>query len=131
MKKITYFKQTLFLVLWIVVVILLFKFISNRQIAALFAGLGFLFLPAFVLGLQIVDNKLKSWIVVFSCLQFLIFFAMPIFFLRVFNWGTAFNDLFFLGISASDLHRYSNASYFVLVGVMCLQSYNEWRNKKC
>ena len=130
MKKITYFKQTLFLILWIFVVILLFKFISDRQIAALAAGLGFLLLPAFILGLQIVNNKPRSWIVIIGCLQFLIFFAMPIFFLRVFNWGTAFNDLFFLGISASDLHRYSNASYFVLVGVMFFKSFNEWRNKK-
>ena len=129
MKKITYFKQTCILVLWIPLVILLFRFISDRQMAALVAGLGFLLLPLFFFGYELSKNKMKSWLVVIGCLQFLIF-ALPIFLLRVLNWGIAFNDLFFLGIPASSLHHYSNVSYFALLGVMCFKSYQSWRNKK-
>lgn len=128
MKKIAYLKQTLFLLLWIVVVVLLFRFIENKKIAAVIAGLGFVMLPLGILRLEMQKAELKSWLILIGGLQFLLFFAAPIFFLRMTYWELPFEEIYFYGVPATDLHRYSNASYLLFVGVMGFKSFSEWQN---
>ncbi len=130
MKKITYLTYTLSLLIWIPVVIILFKFVEDRQIASLIAGLGFLFLPAVLLMKEFKAKQQRSMLVIFCSLQFLIFFAGPIFLLRVLNWNTAFEKIEFFGISPSVLHKYSNISYLLLVAVVVFECAKEWINKK-
>ena len=98
--------------------------------AAVIAGLGFVILPVVILSAEIQKAKLKSWMVVLCALQFLLFFAGPLILLRVIHWELAFDKIYFFGLPASELHRYSNASYLLLVGMMCFKSLLEWKNKK-
>lgn len=130
MKKITYMKQTSILFLWVLAVVLLFKFIEIKKTAAIIAGLGFVILPIGIIYVEKQRAKLKSWLVVAGCLQFLLFFAIPIFLLRVIYWESAFDQIYFFGLPASALHRYSNASYLILVGILSFKSFQEWENKK-
>ena len=130
MKKLTYLKQTLILLLWIVVVVFLFRFVESKKIAAVIAGLGFLMLPLGIISLEIQKAESKSWMILIGGFQFLLFFAAPIFFLRLAYWELPFEEIYFYGLPATELHRYSNASYLLLVGVMGFKGLSEWHNKK-
>lgn len=130
MKNFSYVMKAAVLILWIPVVLFLFRFVGNRQTAAFVAGIGFIVLPTVILIHEIVACKLRSRIAILSCFQFLIFFAWPIFLLRIFNWETEFNDILFLGASPAILHQYSSWSYLLMVLAVVFEASLSWRNKK-
>ena len=130
MKNFSYVMKAAVLILWIPVVLFLFRFVGDRQTAAFVAGIGFIVLPTVILIHEIVACRLRSRITILSCFQFLIFFAWPIFLLRIFNWETEFNNILFLGASPAILHQYSSWSYLLMVTAVVLQGFIEWRNKK-
>ena len=113
MKKLTYGFQVLILGGWIVVVLALFRFIADRQLAAVFAGSGFILLPLWVLYSEIVGSRNRFHI--FVVLFFLLTSALPVFLLRVLNWGVEFGTLSIIGISAATLHRTSNFTYLAML----------------
>jgi hypothetical protein len=113
MIKLSYRSQVLILAVWIVVVTLLFKLISDRQIAALIAGTGFILLPLWILVTEVKSEKNK--IHIFIILFFLLSSALPVFLLRVMNWGTEFNSLDILGVPAGAFHKFSNFTYVAMV----------------
>mgnify|MGYP001578202072 CR=1 FL=1 len=118
MRAICYRNQCVILILWIFIVLGLFKLISDRPTAALLAGTGFVFFPLWFLYSEIINQKNKIHILALSL--FLLCSALPIFFLRVTNWGADFT-LLGLGhgqfqISASQLHKYSNYLYMLMLG---------------
>ena len=131
MKKFTYRVQFTILALWVPVVIVIFKLIEDRQLAALIAGVGFIFWPLVFIGHEIFQrNKAnRSNIHLLGCLQFLLLFAVPLFLLRVLNWGVSFNELSLLGVPATQLHRFSNMSYLVMILAIVFSSYRERKAK--
>lgn len=94
-------------------VILLFSFIAEKKIAALYAGTLFLIGPLYVLfrewKLKQLGRNFSTWLV----LLFLVLFAIPIFSLRLTHWQEPFDSLSLFGIPAVLLHKFS--SYFFIV----------------
>ncbi len=104
-------------VLLIVVVMLLFRGLSDRKIAATIAGFLFLAVPAFFLVWDLKSARQGEPLQLmwrFSVLQFLILFAIPIFWARVFHWNVEFSEINVLGVPAALLHRLSNGSYLLM-----------------
>jgi hypothetical protein len=110
---ISYRNQIIILVLWILVVTALFKFISDRQVAAVIAGLGFILIP-FSFLISELKNKMNPFHI-FTLIFFLSMSAVPIFGMRVVNWGVEFNSLNLLGIEAQFLHKISSYFYMLIM----------------
>src|SRR5690606_34976149 len=99
----------------ILAVIAIFKLIADRQVAALCAGSLFVLVPLLMMIAEYRAQKLQNWVWLLCALQFWVFFALPIFGMRILNWGTAFNELSFLGISGPTMHELSNKSFMVML----------------
>jgi hypothetical protein len=107
----------------IAAVIVIFKVIPDRKIAATIAGVLFVTLP---LGLMIYEwskEKLAHRIWFAGVLQFWILFALPILGLRVFNWETDFSELSFLGVPGATMHAWSSKSYILM---MIVTAFTRW-----
>lgn len=102
----------------VLTVLALFASIHEKQLAAVFAGGLFILSPLLVLTNEIRQQKLilalKSFSV-WGCLQFLILSALPVFLLRVTNWGVPFDQLSMLGVAGPDWHRFSNISFLLML----------------
>ncbi|MGZ3769761.1 MAG: hypothetical protein ACXWRG_08880 [Bdellovibrio sp.] len=125
MRRNAFFGYLVAEVIVIVAVTLIFKFISNRQIAATLAGFLFLILPIAIMWLEYRRAHLKHLYWFISVLQFLLLFAVPIFFLRMLNWGVPFEQLSFLGVPGTTLHQWSSKSYMVM---MLFTVWNWWKS---
>ena len=124
MLSLNYRSQVVFLVAWVLIVMLIFKVIPDKQIASLFAGGGFIVLPTLFLVEEIRKQRNKAHIAIL--LIFLFFSAIPIFLLRVLNWGVDFSSINLLGISAEFLHRFANVLYMTIL----VSAIYHWRRKK-
>jgi hypothetical protein len=113
MFSINYRNQIVILVLWIIAVMALFKFIPDKQVASVVAGMGFVLFPILFLVSELKGSKQVTHILVLSV--FLVFSALPIFFLRIFNWGSDFGSLEILGVSGNSLHKASSYLYMVML----------------
>lgn len=102
-------------VIVIVSVIAIFKLIPDRQNAAMIAGMLFVVLPVGMMVWEYRRAGLEYFYWFVAVMQFWTLFALPIFGLRVLNWGVPFEHLSFLGISGSTLHQWSSKSYTVMM----------------
>ena len=109
------------------IIIMTFKYISDRKIASLFAsGLFFALTLTHLYKKKKTENEIgfvtgkihQIWWA--GYLQFLVFFAAPIFLLRILNFETDFSELSILGVPGPILHHYSSYSYTALVFVNIL-----------
>lgn len=114
-------------VLVIVLVIVIFKMIPDRQIAATIAGLLFVALPVGMMTFEYRRAGVEYFYWFIAVLQFWTLFALPIFGLRVLNWGVPFEYLSFLGIPGPVLHQWSSKSYMVM---MIFTLWSWWRSTK-
>lgn len=131
MKFLTYRIQFIILAIWIPVVLILFKVIDDKSLAAMIAGAGFVLWPLIFIINEIAlraERKI-SRIHLIGCLQFLILFALPIMYLRVSNLNAPFNELSLLGVPGSQLHRFSNISYMIMTVAVVYASYEARKNK--
>ena len=116
-----YLQQFLILFIWIGVVILIFKIIDDRQVAAVFAGIGFILWPTLFILAELCSQKSNKIHV--ALLSFFLFAnAVPIFLLRVLNWGEDFVNLRLFGIPAQSFHKFSNLLYLIVMA-SCLFHY--------
>ncbi|UOF02880.1 hypothetical protein [Bdellovibrio reynosensis] len=100
----------------IVLVMVIFRFIPDRQIAATTAGFLFVGLPLGMMVLEYRGAGLEQFYWFVAVLQFWTLFALPILGLRLANWGVPFDQLSFIGISGPSLHQWSSKSYIVMMG---------------
>ncbi len=114
MKSKVYLYQFLVLLFWIVIVILLFKFISEKQVAAVFAGVGFILWPTLIFAYE-WNQKPREKIYLGILAIFLVANALPLFLLRVLNWGADFSSLSLFGIPATRFHATSNILYLLVM----------------
>lgn len=122
--------QLILLAVWIFIVGALFAFISEKRIAAVIAGLGFIIIPMLLIFSEFQLGDGKKSVVTWAAIVFLVLSALPIFCLRVFNWDSEFNELTFIGISANFLHRASNILYFVVIAAVCWNLFRQNYSKK-
>ncbi len=121
-----YLYQMEIFIIWIVAVILLFKFVPSKQIAGAIAGFGFVLWPSLFFVFEL-KQPLKDKIYMTILAVFLLANALPIFLLRIFNWGTDFSELSLLGIPANRFHGVSNVVYLVM---MFMSAWLYFKNKK-
>ena len=109
----SYRAQIVVLVLWIFAVTAIFRLVEDRQVASLIAGAGFIVFPAiFLLGeIRNGRRKIHMTVLVF----FLVLCALPIFLLRIANWGTDFSQLSLLSLPAPVFHKVSNIFYILVL----------------
>lgn len=115
MLSFSYRTQSLILCAWILVVIFLFRFVPDRQIAATFAGVGFVLWPSLFLMSEFAKYPRIAKLHTIILAVFLLFCAVPILLLRVMNWGVPFDQLGILGISGNFIHKTSNYIYIVML----------------
>ncbi len=115
MRRNVYLGYLLAQLVTIIFVVLFFKYIGDRQIAATAAGSLFVGVPLGMLLVEFRRTGFKSKVWMFVVLQFWILFALPIMGLRIFNWGVPFEDLSFFGVSGPFLHRWSSKSYMLMM----------------
>lgn len=118
--------QLILLVIWIFIVGALFAFISEKRIAAVIAGSGFIIIPLLLIFSEFKSGVGKKSVVTLAALVFLVVSALPIFGLRILNWDSDFSQLALFGISANFLHRTSNIVYLLMIVAVC---WNLFRQK--
>jgi hypothetical protein len=125
MLTVSYRTQIIFLIFWVFVVTALFKLMSDRQSAAVIAGVGFILMPLFFLISEFKNNKNPFHL--FTLIFFLTVSALPILGLRVLNWGAEFDSLHILGIQAHYLHKISSYLYMLILisAVYCYIKYRK------
>lgn len=126
--QLEYRKQFIILLVWIFAVMALFRLISDKQIAATIAGVGFLLWPTLFLATEL-KRSVANRVHVGLLLVFLICSALPVFFLRVLNWGVDFSTLSFVGVPAPTIHKVSNYTYMMMVA-SALYFWLQGRKKK-
>ena len=123
MKMNRYRNELAVFLFWAVCVILIFRSFEDKQIASLIAGAGFIIWPILFLYLELKKPpKSRAHILVLTL--FLAVAALPIFILRVTHWGEDFKTLTVLGVTAPQLHQFSNVIY-LLVMISCF--YHSWK----
>ena len=106
-----------------VLIILFFKLISDRKIAALCAGSLFIFTPVWRGLLEFSENKFKNVLWWAGTAQFWFFMALPIFLFRIIYWSEAFENISVFGIYLQQLHQVSNISY---MGMLLTTGISYW-----
>lgn len=117
-------------VLVILTVVVTFKIISPKEVAATVAGFLFILLPALMLWLEF---KACRWFYrgfILGILQFWIIFALPILGIRLANWGVPFEELSFWGVSGPFLHEWSSKSYILMMLVTGFYAYKNYKESK-
>lgn len=94
----------------------IFKFIPDRQVAATLAGTLFVGLPVALMVIEYRRAGLEQFYWFVAVMQFWTLFALPILGMRLANWGVPFEQLSFIGIPGSVLHQWSSKSYIVMMG---------------
>lgn len=122
----------------VVLVILLFRSLDRRTASMVATGM-FLLLPTLFLVLearQVRRDGLKVWSRsfprIFATLmhaQFLILFALPIFYLNFIATGAAMSPPAVMGLTMQEFHRYSNFSYMAMAVSSFIGSYWESRRE--
>jgi hypothetical protein len=111
-----YRRLLLFNFVVVLVVMALFRWIPSRQTASLFAGILFLLSPLLTLGTEWRRQRSLRSVPALTALFFLLVSALPIFLLRLCNWGTPFEELSLLGWTGRQMHQASNFIFFVMLG---------------
>lgn len=130
MRRNAFFGYLIAEVTVIILVMVFFKFISDRQIAATLAGILFVGLPLLMMILEYRRAGFKEGVWFLAVLQFWIVFALPILGLRIFNWGVPFEELSFLGFPGPVLHKWSSKSYMIMMFFTAWSWFRVWRQNK-
>ena len=99
----------------ILAVLIIFRAIPDRQIAATVAGILFVLLPGILMVLEYRRAQLQEMFWFVAVLQFWTVFALPILGVRLLNWGVPFDHLSVIGIPGPVLHQFSSKSYIVMM----------------
>lgn len=102
-------------VIVIFLVMMIFRFIPDRQIAATVAGVLFVGLPVIMMALEYRRARFAESYWYLAVLQFWVLFALPILGLRLMNWGVPFDQLSVFGVPGPLLHQISSKSYIVMM----------------
>lgn len=121
----TYRNQMIALLIWIPIIIVIFKIVSDRQIASLLASVGFIVIPGYFLFLEIKNDTEGDTIYRNFLAVFLICFSIPILLVRILNWGEDFTKLTIVGIQATRLHTISGFAYLFLIAASVRQFIRE------
>lgn len=106
--------------LTVVYVMGVFKLIADRQIAALFAGSGFILLGVGISWFSFKSKARFQLVSFWAALIFLGSIAVPMMIVRLWSWGTPFELVSIFGIPGPKFHGLSNTIYMLLVAATVL-----------
>ncbi|KYG62557.1 hypothetical protein AZI87_14740 [Bdellovibrio bacteriovorus] len=115
MRRNVFSKYLLAQAIVIALVMIIFRVIADRQVAATVAGFLFVLLPLVLMVLEYRRAKFAHPIWFAAVLQFWILFALPILGIRLLNWGVPFDQLSAFGVPGPVLHQFSSKSYMVMM----------------
>ncbi len=96
-------------------VILIFRYSPNRQIAGVVAGSLFISIGAFILySLRLKSLRFKTFTFP-AALVHLFATALPLLIVRILNWGTPHADLFVWGLPAPTFHKLAEKIFMILM----------------
>jgi hypothetical protein len=99
-------------------VIKIFQLVEDRKVAAMIAASLFLSFPLWVFISELRFKRYVYW----GHFQFFFLFALPIFLSRIMYWDQDFQNIRAFGvIPASLIHKYSNYSYILMMGLTAFQ----------
>lgn len=109
------------------IIVLIFKNIHPKNLAAIFAGSVFICTSLIVLLLEFRNNRKKffSSLSFWGALGFLLFFSLPMFSVRIMNYEIDFENLTILFMPAPQFHKVSNYGFMLMVLFFTL----EWFKK--
>jgi uncharacterized membrane protein len=126
MKKRNRFRNYLsFEALVILLVILSFRVIPDKKTASMVTS--FLFIGS-SLGILYWETRYADYrkrASFWGVLVFLVFSAIPVFLLRVLNWDMAFDDIQVAGITGTEMHKFSNYVFILMMICFFIDSYLE------
>lgn len=118
------------LLITIPIVILLFKFIEERKIAATLAGFLFLTVGLTLVSLEWRRLRGAQSILFWSAWFFLFASVFPILGLRLANWDRPFDETALFGITGPSFHHYSNAIYIMMVVAWGIEALRDFRSRQ-
>lgn len=130
MRLKTVWMDLISLILLIPVVIALFRFVPDRQVAATVAGVLFVGVPAGLMVRRLRRPLLGPWANGLwwgGVVGFWLLFAWPILTTRLSGWGIPFEDLVIFGGPAPVWHAYANRAYMVMMGAILLAGWLDRR----
>jgi hypothetical protein len=101
-------------ILVVLIVTLCFRFVDDKKVASVIAGLIFLVAPFYVIGREVLAGQAWKRPSFWGAVIFLLS-ALPIFFLRIFHWQESFENLSLFGFSGPQWHRFSNTTFLVML----------------
>ena len=115
------YRSYLFIQIIVVIfVILAFKTIESKKIAAALNTFLFLASTGYIL---LKERKIPKSFTFWGSLAFLILGILPIGLLRLFYWESDFNSVSVAGIfTASELHKFSNYPFVILLVCLFIDS---------
>jgi len=126
MKKRNRFRNYLSLeALVILLVILSFRMIPDKKTASMVTS--FLFIGS-TLGILYWETRYPDYrkrASFWGALGFLLLSALPVFFMRIFNWDLAFDDILVAGVSGAEMHKISNYIFMMMMLCFFVDSYRE------
>jgi cytochrome bd-type quinol oxidase subunit 2 len=122
MRKKKYIYDLIVQVLLILAVMQLFRQIPNKIHASYWASVLFVLLPISMMIREWIFCRLRNKLWWGAVLQFWLFFAIPLFLLRILYPKISLSEVEIMGIPVKYLHSTSNYSYLVLIcaTVFCL-----------
>jgi D-alanyl-lipoteichoic acid acyltransferase DltB (MBOAT superfamily) len=102
-------------VLVVVAVIFIFKLITPKNFAALWAGATFVVSSFLIFFVEFKGRRLKQNWSGFSALAFLLIFALPMLIVRAIYFEIPFDQLSIWGIAGPSFHKLSNFGYMLMV----------------
>jgi len=98
-------------ILTVPVVILLFKFLEPKKIAAAIAGTLFVSLGFYIYS---TSFKAKKSLTLYASFAHLFFLSMPMLIKRLVYWKSDFDEILFYGIPGPQFHKLSETFFIIL-----------------
>lgn len=99
----------------VMLVLILFRTLDSRAVAATVAGLLFLSSTLVVLLWEMKQPQFWKSFSFAGSVIFLISSVVPILWMRFANWGVSFSEITFLGLPAQSWHKTSNYIFLLFV----------------
>ncbi|MBL7670899.1 MAG: hypothetical protein JNM39_10475 [Bdellovibrionaceae bacterium] len=96
-------------------VILIFRYVHEKKIAAMAAGALFCCVPLVLAFREYRYQKFKNVLWWVGTSQFFLLFAMPIFLGRIVFWRMDFEKITIGTLSLASLHQWANLSYGLML----------------
>lgn len=127
---IRYVRYLVLQILVLPIVIGLFRFLPDKKTASVFASVVFIAVCVICFAYEFKRVGFRSMPFWLSGLQFFLFFAIPIFSLRLVYWNHEFADIITWGFRIQALHSAANLSYMVWMAATAYEARSSFKRRQ-